>query len=367
MTKMLMLVYNDLNRDARVQRSYKSLREKYDITVVSVGNQETEFYSKNNIVIMNAGKTSISNYLSYVKAVIRISKSEQFDLVYGHDFYSALPMFMMKLKRKTFKLIYDAHELYFPNSQEIFSMRDYFFYFFEKKIIKKSDLVICAQEKRSEIMKKHYELKEYPLVVENISILSDRESDKTRQILSDNKYFFSTKATCIVYAGVVTKSRRIDKLIDAVNELGEGYKLLIVGEGDYYGALLEKIEKLNNKNIIAIGSMAYNELGSLLKKGDIGYLYYPNEGLNNKYCAPNKIYEYVSVGLPIICNENITLKNIVEDKQIGVSSDDIKKAIKLVVQNHEIFKKNTIEFNNSIVKSSDEKDVISYINEVLTR
>lgn len=35
MKKLLMIVYNDLNLDARVQRSYESLNKLYDVTIIS--------------------------------------------------------------------------------------------------------------------------------------------------------------------------------------------------------------------------------------------------------------------------------------------------------------------------------------------
>src|SRR5699024_471648 len=111
--------------------------------------------------------------------------------------------------------------------------------------------------------------------------------DNVVNILHKYEDFFNYDATCIVYAGALTKGRDIDKLIDAVNELGSQYKLLIVGYGDYEYELNSKIKKVNNKNIISIGSVPYSDLAAVIQKCDIGYLYYSNKGLNNIYCAPN--------------------------------------------------------------------------------
>lgn len=355
MKKILMLVYNDINYDARVQRAAKALTSIGEVCVISCGKAvednldfQTEQFNLNE-------NSRLKKYCMFIQMVIKHTKYNNYDIVYAHDYFCAIPFLILKIKNRYLKYIYDAHELNIPTKTQPLSIRKRFFYFFEKMAIKKADLVICAQEKRGDIMKKHYKLEKSPLVIQNISRLPESKNVDSTLFLKNYKDFFSIEGRTVVYAGVVTANRNIDKLVDAVNDLGNGYKLLIVGDGDALSDIKHKIDNLNNPNIIAVGKLPYSVLSSILKYCDIGYLYYSTEGLNNLYCAPNKIYEYSSVHLPIVANENPTVKEIMDKYAIGICDNEIAKAIQVVSDNYQMYKKNIQHFDK-LVSWEKEKD-----------
>jgi glycosyltransferase involved in cell wall biosynthesis len=55
-----------------------------------------------------------------------------------------------------------------------------------------------------------------------------------------------------------------------------------------------------NKNVKIIDQLPHNLLQDLYQKIDIGLILYKDSTLNTKFCAPNKLYEYWSFGIPII-------------------------------------------------------------------
>ena len=297
--------------------------------------------------------------------MIRLVKGKKYDLVYAHDYYTAIPLLLLKRKKIGIKYVYDAHELYIPVKNARFSKRDWFFYYMERKSIKEADLVICAQEDRAIIMKKHYKLKNYPTVIRNISRLANLE-DKSiaKSIMIKYQDFFEIDAFTIVYAGVVTNTRKIDRLIEAIVQLGEGYKLLIIGDGDSLELINTKIEELNTDSIISIGSIPYSSLYSVLRICDIGYIYYPTTDLNNIYCAPNKIYEYASVGLPIISNENPTVKKLVDKYEIGLCNDNIKSAIEDIAKNYKYYKEKVLAFDSNVSWENERKRLNTAIDSI---
>jgi len=214
----------------------------------------------------------------------------------------------------------------------------------EKAIVHKVDLLVCASQERAALMKEHYHLSKAPLVVENISYLPLGFDISKIDAANQLEDFFADNTPTLVYAGVVTKSRKIGSLFDMAAKLAPDVKLLIVGNGDALNELKEKAAGQDKLKCCFTGAVLYEALGEILKRCDVGYLYYPTNTLNNINCASNKIYEYASVGLPIVANNNPTVKRILEQGGIGVASDDFEQALKKALSNLDAFKKACAKF-----------------------
>lgn len=338
---MLMFVYNDLKTDARVQRSLDTLSQSFEITILSTG----EKYEHNNVhnVVLQSKKTGMLKYFDVLKQAISYAGENKFEYLYLHDYYSCL----LGLRwHKGHKTIYDAHELIIGTKEYPTDKREKFFGFLEKMLLPKAQLVICADEKRAELMQKHYGLKTPPFVVPNFSELPVNEKyDFTPEMID----FFNDPRKTFVYAGALTSGRHIDSIILETSKLTDLYKVLIVGDGGERGKLEELARKCKGLKYLFTGSVPYKDLGAILRRCDAGYLSYPMTNLNNIYCAPNKIYEYASVELPMVCNDNPNLINIVGRSQIGLcvsaeGGDDccntIEDALAAIDRDYDKYKEN---------------------------
>lgn len=340
MKKLVMYVYNDITTDARVQRAANALAVDFDLILISTqkGKQIEDRGYKN--ILVGGSSAGLRNILATIWASWRIICHEHPDLLYCHDYYSAILAYLLIRTRYSGKIIYDAHELIIPE-QGHENKRLGFFYWFEKRIIKKVSMVICASKQRGSIMKEHYGLLEDPLVIPNISQLQINDEDNDVQsILESLRPFFASNKLTVVYAGAVTGSRRIDELMNATIGLSDKCKLLIVGSGSALDSLKKSAANYPELEIAFTGGIPYKCLGSVLTRCDIGFLYYPADSLNNKYCASNKIYEYASVGLPMLANENPTVKEVLEESNIGISTLDFKDGLLRLVADSKTFKHN---------------------------
>lgn len=338
MKKILMFVFNDLSKDARVLRSIRAL-DDYDVTVISYGNSNFKKSGFKNIEIKkNKSKSNMLNYVTYLKESFKYIKEGNFDIIYAHDYYCCILNIFYKIFKKKKYFIYDAHELFIVEKYFKHSIRENLFYFFEKKAIKNTDLLICAEEKRAEVMMKHYKLKKKPLVIKNISYLPKCKEMKDKEIENKFNNLINNGNLNLVYAGVLSKDRKIEYIVDQVSTIKEKINLIIIGYGEQEKIIQNKVGK--NENMVSLGAINYNELSSILEKCDIGIMSYPSDCLNNIYCAPNKLYEYASVGLPIICLENYNIKKIVNKYRIGYCGDDLKKGVEQITNNIEYYKRN---------------------------
>ena len=311
-----------------------------------------------NILLKGCLSIPSLNYLATVWQAFKIIKKEKPEIVYAHDYFSALLVrLLLLLKRKHCKkIIYDAHELIIPEKGKDAGRRLNFFYKQEKKIVNKVDLLVCASEERGMMMNHHYCLKQPPVAINNISQLFISDDPTTVNILKSMEGFLSSPGITVVYAGVVTKGRRIDRLFEAVSELAPRFKLLIVGNGPSLEELKAEAAKQTYMVSLFTGGVPYKSLGAILSKCDIGFLYYPVNTLNNIYCASNKIYEYASVGLPMLANENPTVKKYLEEVAIGIATSDFKKGLEEVSEKVDTYKTNCEQFtSNNLWEKEAEK------------
>lgn len=343
-----MYVYGDITTDARVQRAANALCSDFDVVVLSHDKgKKVEDGSFRNILLKGWKGHPFLTTLGTVFQAFWFVKRERPEYVYAHDYYSSLLCKLLLRKKYCEKIIYDAHELIIPEEGKKMGFRDKIYYNVEKSIVNNVDFVVCASEERSQMMQEHYKLKSAPLAIKNISQLTVSDDDKTKGILQKLENFFAEPGVTVVYAGVVAKSRRIGELLDAVAALAPKFKLLIVGNGDAIPELQAKA--VGQKDLVSAftGSVPYRSLGAILTLCDVGFIYYPTNSLNNIYCASNKIYEYASVGLPMMSNENPTVKKILEEAHVGIATSDFKKGLLWIESNRDKCKNNCVDFSHN--------------------
>lgn len=337
--RILIAVYNDISRDARVQRQIDALSSCCSIDVLCSGALPIE-----NVTFIPISQGDVS-YSQYVRKFISVIRKNPYDVIYGNDYYSCLPMLVSGCGKKAVS-IYDAHELIIDCTEP----RERFFKWMERLLIKRVSHVICASEQRSEIMKDYYQLPTAPYVVRNISKLIPN-GDVTAASESE---VLNTNDIKIIYAGVLKKGRKIELLCKAAQKLGDGYSVIIVGDGEQSEFLNDLCRSENITNVHFFGGKKSTDLGNYIGRCDIGYLYYPCTDMNNTYCAPNKIYEYTSLGVPFVTNDNPTMVKEVNEFGLGAVFEEkgtdeetigeIQRAILAVSENMADFRRRALEF-----------------------
>jgi hypothetical protein len=356
----LMFVYGNLNNLGRAQRAIKAIQK---ISVVTVFSNGDKLDGVNNVIFKSKMKRNIFKYFDIVLNFVKQFNNSEYAIYYANDFHSALPMLLLKKWRKSI-LIYDAYELYIPIKGEPWNLYLSFFHLFEKEIINKSDLIFCAHQKRAELMKDYYGLKETPIAISNVSKLQLSQKYQSHELDA----FFAKEGKTIVYAGVLNIDRELEKLIKSVATLSPMYKLLVVGDGPDYMNLRSIAESYDNLEFYFTGKIPYNELGSVLSRCDVGYVYYPTDSLNNTYCAPNKVYEYSSVNLPMLGNRNESLISMVSDSNypIGYCSDNFEEALEKINDSYDVYVANTYIFNTNNDWSVFENIIINKVSNCIS-
>ncbi len=120
----------------------------------------------------------------------------------------------------------------------------------------------------------------------------------------------------IVYAGILQDHRLILEILEEIKEHNQ-YELHIAGFGKYEQDILAASKECDN--IFFYGSLPYGDVLSLESECDILFATYDPDIKNHKYSAPNKVYEAMALGKPIIVCKDTGIDKLVTENKTGCS------------------------------------------------
>jgi glycosyltransferase involved in cell wall biosynthesis len=322
--ELLMAVYNDVTRDGRVLRAAEALSTDWQVTVVSVrgatalGNKpfRSVEISLPNPRLLHAWRL-FWFWMRLIAFAIRMRPA----VFYVHDYYLPLPGLLVKWFVGC-RCVYDAHELIVPEPQGEFPLRQRFFQFLESCFVRRADLVIAANADRSAAMRDHYRLARSPLVIRNIPP-APPVAELSDMMLSSMCRFprlARRDRTRILYQGALIARRGLGHLIEAVALLPQDCELVVIGSGPDREMLQQAARDSEAADrILFLDSVPWDKLHGVMALADIGIVMYPSRGMNNLYCASNKIFEYAQAGLAIVATDQPPLRAAVKQYGIGVT------------------------------------------------
>mgnify|MGYP003385346613 CR=1 FL=1 len=131
-----------------------------------------------------------------------------------------------------------------------------------------------------------------------------------------------------VYSGAHGIANGLDALIPVAEELRargcEGIKLVLIGNGATKDALVKEVQSRGLKSIVFGDLVPKTDLVRLLKRADAGLQLLKNVTAFYRGTSPNKFFDYIAAGIPVIVNYPGWIAELVEDNACGsvVPPDD---------------------------------------------
>lgn len=181
------------------------------------------------------------------------------------------------------------------------------------KIINKADAtIICTEERKQQISGSK---------PRNLTVIHNTPSKY--QITDVSVEFNCSDKVRLVYVGILQDYRLLKEIVEAVSE-SDSIELHIGGFGKYESFIQSMSEKFNN--IYFYGLMSYSDTLALENKCDIMLAIYDPSIDNHFYAAPNKFYESLMLGKPVIMVKNTGMSGVVSQNDIGVLIDYSKES-----------------------------------------
>ncbi len=212
------------------------------------------------------------------------------------------------------KVIYEARELY----TELEPLRGRnlvrsFWGYLEKRLIGKAARVVTINDSIADELCRRYRIRR-PDVIRNVakSPVSIMPVDLRRKfgIPDDHKI--------IVYQGVLRRGQGLLYQLDILQHL-EKVVMLFIGTGPIEAELKEKSSSLNVEDkVIFAGRVPPDELLNYTASADAGILLMEDIALNNRLALPQKLFQYLSSGIPQVVSPMPEISRFVEDENTGV-------------------------------------------------
>lgn len=144
------------------------------------------------------------------------------------------------------------------------------------------------------------------------------------KITNKQKIIKNNNCLRIAYVGDLTEARGLPLVINAVerlNKINYKFNLTIIGSGRYENYLKYLVRKKNMENdIIFVGWVEHDKIIENLKNCDIGIIpHLPTK--HNNLTIPNKVFDYMAIGLPILSGDLLPIKNILNETGAGLTFD----------------------------------------------
>ena len=353
----LLILFGSLEYDGRARRMVEVLSRLGKITLVDVALEGTHSSVrsidgiKRVSILLPLGVSQVMRHLRFWLAVLRVGRDIRPDIVIAENFFTTLTGWLVA-KALHAALAYDAYELIIPEPNQPMSWRNRFWYNLERWIVPRADLVIAANQERAQRMSEHYRLVRVPEFMRNIPFQQSIPVEE-RELLATYPALVrqSEDERIIIYQGHIALDRGIGRFVEAMAYLPAQYRLVVVGDGFDLERLKAQGQLLEQEQRFAtLGAVPNQLLAAITQQADVGIVTYPYEGLNNIYCAPNKIFEYAQAGLPVVATDQPPLKFMINRYGIGelVSQYDdpvaIASVLSRVVENRASYRQRLPQF-----------------------
>ncbi|MCZ4409413.1 glycosyltransferase family 4 protein [Cryomorphaceae bacterium 1068] len=364
--RIIVSVSNDLATDQRVRKQCEELwKAGYDILLLGrllPGSPYFERPYKTQRVKLpfNKGALFYASLNIYLFFKILFSRA---DILWANDL-DTLPANWLVSLMKGKRLVYDSHE-YFTEVPEIQHKPRVksLWKFFEKKCIRRTDLVITVSPSIADLLKKTYQLDEV-LIVRNVPLGSTKlpKATKTDLGLDENRFLL------LLQGGGINVNRGGEELVEAMRHI-EKADLVIVGGGDAMPELKRISAEFELRDKVCfLPRMPYEAMMRYTSAADLGFSLDKDGNLNYRFSLPNKVFDYAMAGLPMITSDLPEVAAFVRRNEIGVVLTEVTPQ-KIALQVNMLVE-NPVELSRLKLNASKMSAELSWENEfapVLTK
>ena len=315
MKRVIVSVINDLVTDQRVNKSCLTL-QKAGFEVLLVGRRqrksppmdERPYKSHRMKLLFEKGP------LFYAEFNIRLFIFLLFhrcNCLLSNDLDTLLPNFWIS-KLKGVKLIYDSHE-YFTEVPELVSRPKVqrVWKRIEEYIVPKLPEMITVCQSIANLFHEKYSVKVH--VIRNIPMRKMLPAPASREEVELDP----DKHILVLQGSGINIHRGSEELLDAMEYIDD-CQLVIIGGGDVLPILKEKVAANNwDDRVKFFPRMPYQKMMAITQLAELGFTLDKDTNLNYRFSLPNKLFDYIQAGVPVIASHLTEIERIITHYNIG--------------------------------------------------
>jgi len=383
-----MNVLSTVRFDVRVLREATALRDAgYAVSIVDIEGANNQPVKERihgldvrHVLVSNSFLTTRFAHWSLVRAIKILVRSTfhlmsiPADIYHAHDVSGLFPCYIAALLRRK-PLILDAHELPLNAMSIQSSWLLKLLPFLITGIMPRCAKVITVSSPIAQEIRKRYHRQEISVIRNVPAYQPGLKSNRLRQYLGLNP-----RTRIALFQGYLKNDRGLENLIKSAQFLEKDIVIVIMGKA--FGVILTQLEALIEYEGVAdrvkiIPPVPYEELLEWTASADIGLiLYRPDVSKNIQLCLPNKFFEYLMAGLPVLTSQLDAVADIVKTYGVGqvvssITPEEIGKAINDMAANctaYEQMRLNALEVaQNELCWEKEKQRLLELYHEILEK
>lgn len=329
--KILHLVLNEFVNDNRVLRAATTACQFGEVHIYSLhgGNlAEREEIAgihvrRFRLFSRSWSKRPFVQLFKYAEVVLRMlfaARRYHPGIVHAHDL-NTLPIGYLAAKLSGAKLIYDSHELWSGavSMNRLPGWIRRIGLFLERQLASRADAVITVSDSIADVMSRKLNISR-PTVIRNLPELAAEEGPHPngkgplRTALG-----IAPEIPLLLYQGGLGPHRGLTLLIDAMLLIhNEDAVLVFLGDGPQLRLLQEMVtEKGLERQVLFHPTVPAKDLHLRTREATAGV--YAMEGVveNHRIALPNKLFEFIQAGLPVLVSDLPEMAKIVRTHGVG--------------------------------------------------
>jgi len=282
------------------------------------------------------------------------------DLLVSNDLDTLLPNYLVH-KLKHIPIVFDSHE-YFTATPELVGRPKVqrIWKWIEKTIVPKLKNCITVNASIAGLFEKEYHV---PFkIVRNIPRRRENVEIPSRVSLG----LPVDKKIVLMQGSGINVERGAEEAVEAMQYL-DNVLLLIVGGGDVIPVLKKMVTDLSLQNkVMFVARQTPEKLAGYTALADIGLTIDKDTNINYRFSLPNKLFDYIYAGTPVLATPLVELKSIIDQYQIGefIESHDpkhIASAFRNMLQNESqlaFYRQNTYKAAAGLNWENEKKNLI---------
>lgn len=359
MKKAIVSVTNDLVTDRRVDKTCIALtRMGWEVTLV--GRQKTDsiklekraYVTERMRLLFEKGPFFYAEYNLRIFFFLLFHKEH---LLVSNDLDTLLPNYLIHFFKRI-PIVYDSHE-YYTQTPELVNRKQVqaVWKSIEKFIFPKLKYVFTVNESIANLYRKEYKVD--IKVVRNIPPKTEVPNPKNKEELG----LPLNKKIVLLQGAGINIQRGAEEAVDAMQYV-ENAVLLIIGGGDVMNILKKQVEIQHlEQKIIFIPKQPMDRLKNYTMYADIGLSLDKDTNINYRYSLPNKLFDYIHAGVPVLASRLPEIERIIVQYQIGTFIENhdpkhIAERITFMLENEDLYR----QWKQNLVKAATE---LSWENE----
>jgi glycosyltransferase involved in cell wall biosynthesis len=345
--RAIISVINDLVTDQRVDKTACVLAD-LGFEVLMVGRRKTDsppmpvrkYETWRMRLLWEKGPLF---YTEYNLRLFFLLLTRPADLLVSNDLDTLLPNYLIYILKRI-PIVYDSHE-YFTATPELVDRPKVqrIWKWIEKTIVPRLKSCITVNASIANLFEQEYHI---PFkIVRNIPqrrMISEIPSRISLGLPEDKKIV-------LLQGSGINVQRGAEEAVEAMKYI-EDVLLLIIGGGDVLPQLKSMANELSLQNKVKfVPRQTPENLAGYTANADIGLTIDKDTNINYRFSLPNKLFDYIYAGVPVLATPLVEIENIIRQYEIGrfIDSHDpqyIADSIKSMLNDETqlaVFKKNT--------------------------